>query len=617
LGSSEFAESRRRPLSPTENVFPLSTPNGLVEGRVDYYSRSNEAKPLWEYSTILPDWMKSYLVWHKERRAFLEDHPEHWRSLQYHVIECTRRYPNCGGTADRLGSLPFHVQFAASCNPPRLLFYHWTVPAPLESFLLPPQLGVDWRLPSWLLQRFDGLPFPRVKKHRQKNTMVQVAGDLSELMHVLQMSADKAPLLVRAKTQSHDHGANDYNSLVFLKTAKHLDIDLSIQPTFQQVFHDLWRVFFTPAPPIASKIEEHMTNLHLSPDSYIAMHLRLLYGNTKLTSGQIKGWTQRMIHCTLQYLVPAFHEAGEDLTVNATKIPMPPLLFVADSQESVQAASEYAKLYKILLVHRPYNGNRDPLHLEKDVSREKKTSNLTEPPIVEDFHDTFVDIYTIGMSRCVAYQNGGFGRWGSVMSYNSTCSFFLKPSAPQICPRPNLENYVDFNSTDIPVTLPLFVPPMIPAGTASNKPKTTESQIENAFMDSENANHIEVIKDALLYKSNDEITDLWWDSAVIPTWMKEYLEWHKQQRQQMLTPSKWNQTRYLVMSCKEGRICGGTSDRLKPIPTMLRHAATTKRVLLIQWERPCMLEEFLLPPKGKKCWLAHVDPCRIHFLIHC
>ncbi|KAL3908455.1 MAG: hypothetical protein SGILL_008472 [Bacillariaceae sp.] len=607
---SDFAGVTRQSSSATKMPAALQSPHGLVEGNVDFYLTSS--KPLWEHSSILPDWMKSYFDWHRQQRTFLRQHPDQWRSLKYHLVECTKRYPRCGGTADRLGSLPFHVQFAAASE--RLLLYHWTTPAPLESFLLPPSQGVDWRLPPWLRQEFETtLPFPRVKKNRQRNPLVHVVGGLPEMMEVLELPKDKQPLLVRAKTQSHDHGAKNYNDFAFLKAAQssnsphsnpHItNADLSHQPTFQQVFHDLWRVFYTPAPAIASKIEQQMSNLHLSPGSYIAMHLRLLYGKTELTPGQMRGWTQRMIHCTLQHLVPAFHGNAQVLPSSSTKTTIPPLLFVADSQESIRAAEEYAKQLGIPLVRRQHSNDQNPLHLEKHVPTEKvNNTNTHEATIIENLHDTFVDIYTIGMSRCVAYQNGGFGRWGSMMSYKSWCNFFLKPSAPETCPRPDLQNYISSHSEDIPLSLPLFLSPMPFDTMEGQDTEVSDSQTIMASNNPEPAHRTVVFEDRILYKANPDDADLWQEGSIAPAWMVEYFDWHKQQRLEMMTPTKWNQTKYLVMSCKEGRICGGTSDRLKPIPTMLRRAAMTKRILLIQWERPCKLEEFLLPPKGGFDW---------------
>jgi hypothetical protein len=107
---------------------------------------------------------------------------------------------------------------------------------------------------------------------------------------------------------------------------------------------------------------------------------------------------------------------------------------------------------------------------------------------------------------------------------------------------------------------------------------------------------------SLLYHSfydNDDDKGIWTNSTIIPNWMKEYFDWHEHQRQQILTPTKYTEMNYLIMQCTFNHaICGGTSDRLKGIPTLLRYAARTNRFLLIHWERPWPLEEFLLPPKG-------------------
>jgi hypothetical protein len=118
-----------------------------------------------------------------------------------------------------------------------------------------------------------------------------------------------------------------------------------------------------------------------------------------------------------------------------------------------------------------------------------------------------------------------------------------------------------------------------------------------------------MLQDPLLYAKFDSHTsagtNLWGHSKTIPYWMKKYLRWHHQQTRQFLNPQKWNDPsmRYLIMECLENHPkCGGTSDRLKPLPTLIRIAASTNRILLIHWTRPAKLEAFLLPPKGGIDW---------------
>jgi hypothetical protein len=454
--------------------------HNLVEGLVDYYVTSN--RPLWEHSILLPNWMKEYFTWHQQKRVFLQQFPEQWQSLRYYLVECTENYPNCGGTADRLGCLPYHVQYAAASQ--RLLLYYWSIPAPLESFLMPPQYGIDWRVPSWLQHHLDNMPFPTMRnRRRRRNTNVTVALHTQDLIDTLQFQKFSS-LLVRAKIQLHDHGADSYNSMVFWNvssvytnkttstttttTKQHPSLNPA-EPPFHEIFHDVWRIFFTPSPSIASKIHQQVTTLGLYPvGSYIAMHLRLLYGAIPLSDAQVRSWTRNMIHCTLRYLVPAFYNSSLSTPSQMT---MPVLMIVSDSNQAIQEAVVYAKILQIPLVHRPVTTNQNPLHLEKDFQRKVNplTTNGTVDVVnMEAFHDTFVDIYSLGLSRCVAYQAGGFGRWGSMMSYNSSCSYFLKPGQPEICPPPKnnrdkMKNGIDHNSItqrNKRFVKPLFLPPM-------------------------------------------------------------------------------------------------------------------------------------------------------------
>lgn len=81
--------------------------------------------------------------------------------------------------------------------------------------------------------------------------------------------------------------------------------------------------------------------------------------------------------------------------------------------------------------------------------------------------------------------------------------------------------------------------------------------------------------------------------------MKEYFDWHSEKRQH-LSLENWNETRYIVTICMNSdEKCGGTADRLRPLPALVRVAANTKRLLLIHWARPAPLTEFLFPPVGR------------------
>ena len=53
----------------------------------------------------------------------------------------------------------------------------------------------------------------------------------------------------------------------------------------------------------------------------------------------------------------------------------------------------------------------------------------------------------------------------------------------------------------------------------------------------------------------------------IPTWMKEYFDWHRLQTTTMNQTNWYHENRkYLILRCTRGEPCGGLSDRIKPIP---------------------------------------------------
>mmetsp|Transcript_22325 Transcript_22325/g.52591 ORF Transcript_22325/g.52591 Transcript_22325/m.52591 type:complete len:598 (+) Transcript_22325:101-1894(+) len=90
----------------------------------------------------------------------------------------------------------------------------------------------------------------------------------------------------------------------------------------------------------------------------------------------------------------------------------------------------------------------------------------------------------------------------------------------------------------------------------------------------------------------------------LPRWVKRYMNWHRWKRQNW-DLDNWQNERWMILQCirtQDKKKCGGTADRLKPVPTLLKLAYETRRILLIHWDRPCLLEEFLIPPEGGLDW---------------
>jgi hypothetical protein len=203
--------------------------------------------------------------------------------------------------------------------------------------------------------------------------------------------------------------------------------------SFDQVYHDVWRIFFTPSQPVARLIQREMDRMELVPGDYAAAHLRALYGRTKDRSHSVATeWTRNALNCA------------------STLRPGGPFLFSSDHTFSQRAALQYGVERNSKVVTRIHD--KLPLHLEKTDHWE-----LTEP---SEFYDTFVDLYLMGMSQCVTFNRGGFGHWASLIGYNSTCQHNQKTTVKGI------GVYCNWTDPDVPPPAyrrriaPLFREPM-------------------------------------------------------------------------------------------------------------------------------------------------------------
>jgi hypothetical protein len=87
-----------------------------------------------------------------------------------------------------------------------------------------------------------------------------------------------------------------------------------------------------------------------------------------------------------------------------------------------------------------------------------------------------------------------------------------------------------------------------------------------------------------------------------PTWIQEYVTWHRKVRQEFPGMELFQNPRapnILMRTCLG--LCGGLHDRIGQLPWDLYLAWKTKRVLLISWQRPRSLENFF-EPSGLLDW---------------
>lgn len=494
---------------------------------------------LWEISDYIPQWMKEYFVWHRqERNKLTQSNSTNWESqVRLLVMQCLRGCDEkCGGTADRLK--PFLLVLREASMTQRLFLIHWTIPAPLEEYLVPPLHGMDWRVPEWLSKSLHDRVANPGRMFFRITTLKEARYD------------HRTPLF-RSRIQSVTGGAESYNQE--LKPG---------EPTFEEVYHDVWRTLFTPSPPVRAAIESYMEKWDFYPGAFTAAHLRALYGRIKeRTNEEATEWARNAINCA------------------STLRPGGPFLFASDHSFSTQAAISYGVQQSTLVMARKHDNV--PLHIDQAENL------LNRQP--SEFYDVFVDLLLMGMSRCLTYNRGGFGQWALLIGYNSTCFHHQKtsqlgigapcnwtdPTQQQQRRRGNAQRHKK-RKTPRSKMPPLFLPPMV------------DSLVNDNDMSAEH--HHRNLREQTAFSNQS-----------LPRWMTKYFTWHYQTKS-TLNSTNWDQIKYLIMFCPSYSHCGGISDRLKTLPWIVLQAARHQRLLLIDWEKPKPLQEFLIPPPGGVDW---------------
>lgn len=193
--------------------------------------------------------------------------------------------------------------------------------------------------------------------------------------------------LIRSRFQSYSGGSHWYNS----------QLSEPGEAAFEQVFHNVWTMLFTPSPPLATMIQNELHRMGLHPGQYVASHLRALYNREDRPEDQSRNWAENAVNCASE-LQPGV-----------------PMFFASDSPNATFYAKQYATAKRV-----PVFGTREPhpnppLHLDR-------TKDWRRRPI-SDFYDSFVDLYLMALgSGCVTYNKGGYGHMGLMMGVNSSCA---------------------------------------------------------------------------------------------------------------------------------------------------------------------------------------------------
>jgi hypothetical protein len=219
-----------------------------------------------------------------------------------------------------------------------------------------------------------------------------------------------------------------------------------------------------------------------------------------------------------------------------------------------------------------------------------------------EYYDTFVDLYLLAMAKCVTYGVGGYGRWASYMSFNSTCAirhhtFTGIHSCPFVKP-PKQQHYHGLDKPIFHLPMPVYtndtsvslVKPELP----KQPPRSIEKDIYN-----------ELSAEEPLFPNihGNRSSSLWEDSTRLPQWMKDYFAWHSEQRK-LVNEENWQSFRYLAHGLFGRRSSAAGHLTFAPYPFMILRQQT-QTTFVHQVGKPVPLEGFWCT--GRRDGLANPD----------
>ncbi|CAB9515315.1 expressed unknown protein [Seminavis robusta] len=391
-------------------------------------SSSSSSPP--SHTTSLPEWMKRYFAWHHRQLQSLEiTTGGSNEQKRYLILQCLHQDRQCGGLADRLLALPFLILLAAQTQ--RILLIVWTVPFPLEEFLMPPANGLDWMLPPLLNTTF-GIHTQHVPTEKSILSAPSIV-DKTVFVRVstLVPAAHNTSIpVVRARIQDYKTAWDYYDQY---HQQQH-------QPQHQASgnhghgiasldYRDIFWSLFEPSPPLARAIGE----LRVDQQPYVVAHYRAMYNaDNHLSSTFLELASENAVFC------------ASELSPGA------PVVFLSDSMEARQHIQEFRKRVgskkMALIVPSPWSTKKNRslelsntssvssgsnimtkrpslLHLDKatrSTSVNQRQQSSDYQPV--DFYDTFLDLFLMAHAQCISYGQGGFGKMGSLLSQDPSCA---------------------------------------------------------------------------------------------------------------------------------------------------------------------------------------------------
>jgi hypothetical protein len=190
---------------------------------------------------------------------------------------------------------------------------------------------------------------------------------------------NRTNLIACARIQDQHGGSEIYNAL-------------EGDRAYRKVYRSLFHLLFAPSPPVAASLRKEMKDAGLVSGSYAAAHLRTAYGNHPLKGRKIRRASVNAIDCASQLR------------------PGGPIYFASDSRDATKDVERWRKQQgKPIVTIVP---ETEALHLDKATSQRPS-----------DYYNIFVDLYLLANADCISHGQGGFGRFGVLLSRNASCLF--------------------------------------------------------------------------------------------------------------------------------------------------------------------------------------------------
>ena len=185
-------------------------------------------------------------------------------------------------------------------------------------------------------------------------------------------------------------------------------ISFTLLITFYR-YHEIFRLLFSPSDALSIRVQSTMKALHLMPNQYSSVHLRMKYPVPGINEtdfsfqkhkSQITGWATNAVNC------------AAELHPNAT------IYVSSDNNDTVGYLLEESHFaqqqYTDATKHKKH-----PLVVKlaaRDYSSENQHINFSPNREVDGFMSVFEDLFIMGLGKCVAHGVGGYGRLAAALS---------------------------------------------------------------------------------------------------------------------------------------------------------------------------------------------------------